>query len=132
MKNTYTLFIAMALHFTTFAQTWTSPEKASKHIGNTVNLVGFINNVKYIAHAEVSRMSIEVNEEDSTPYLTLVVWRTGRGNFKEIPESPYLNQYVQVKGKVQVYKGKPHILLRNKKQISITREAFPDYRHEPL
>ncbi len=117
MKSTTTLLLATVYHLVLFSQTWTNPREASKHVGSTVNLIGFVSNVKYVAHTKLSRMLIEVDDKGSTQFLTLLISKTDRLKFKEDPQSLYLNRYVQLKGKVETFKGKPGIILINKSQI---------------
>ena len=50
-------------------------------------------------------------------YLTAVIWEDDRGKFPPNPESYYLYKKVRIKGKIEIYKGDPEIILRQPSQI---------------
>ncbi len=50
-------------------------------------------------------------------YFTAVIWGDDRGKFPPNPESYYLYKKVRVKGKIEIYKGAPEIILRQPSQI---------------
>lgn len=126
MKKAFTTCIAAILSLSVFSQTWIRPQEPAKHKGDTVNLIGFVTNVKQAAGRKGSPTLITLSGKDSIPSLTLVVWSADRSKFKESLRTAYLDQYVQVKGKVEIYKGDPQIILHSEKQISIARDAAPE------
>ena len=126
MKKAFTFVVAAIFSLTVFSQNWIRPEEAIKHKGDTVSLIGFVTNVKYITHKKDSRTQIILMTKDSKQPLTLLVCSSDRAKFLETPEITYLNQYVQVNGLIEIYKGKPLIILHNEKQISIARESAPE------
>ena len=52
-------------------------------------------------------------------YFTAVIWGDDRGKFPPNPESYYLYKKVRIKGKIEIYKGDPEIILRQPSQISV-------------
>jgi micrococcal nuclease len=50
-------------------------------------------------------------------YFTAVIWGDDRGKFPANPESYYLYKKVKIKGKIEIYKGDPEIILRQPSQI---------------
>jgi len=50
-------------------------------------------------------------------YFTALIWGSDRANFPPNPESYYLHKKVRVKGKIEIYKGAPEIILRQSSQI---------------
>ena len=50
-------------------------------------------------------------------YFTAVIWGDDRGKFPPNPESYYLYKKVRIKGKIEIYKGDPEIILRQPSQI---------------
>ena len=52
-------------------------------------------------------------------YFAAVIWGDDRGKFPPNPESYYLYQKVRIKGKIEIYKGDPEIILRQPSQIWI-------------
>ena len=53
-------------------------------------------------------------------FLTLVIFKSDFKKFSEKPEQYYKGKSVRVSGFVKKYQDKPEIILKNKKQISIT------------
>src|SRR6266496_4628255 len=115
MKKFFLIVVTAIFSFTVFSQTWIRPEEATKHKGDTVNLIGFVTNIKYATYKKDSSMFISLMTKNSKQSLTLLVCRSDRVKFAEAPEITYLNQYVQVNGLVEIYKGKPQIILHSKK-----------------
>ena len=126
MKKVFTFIVAATFSFTMFSQNWIRPEEATKHKGDTVSVIGFVTHVKYVIHKKGSRTLITLMTKDSKQPLTLLVCSPDRAKFLEAPETTYLNQYVQVSGLIEIYKGKPQIILHSEKQISIARESAPE------
>ena len=52
-------------------------------------------------------------------YFTAVIWGDDRGKFPPNPESYYLYKRIRVKGKVEIYKGAPEIILHQPSQILV-------------
>ena len=133
MKTVLSFLLATVLSLKAFAQNETQSKKLFNQNGDTVNLFGFVTKANYLADLIGSPTLMNLNGKDSTQSLTLIVWSTDRDKFKEAPETAFLNQYVQVKGKIEIYKGKPQITLHGEQQISILRESFsPNKLGEPL
>ena len=120
----------MVCYFTASSQTWTSIEKTTKHTGNTINVLGYISDVKFTGESQHIEIWLQRNETDSTPILKLLVWEKSGNRLRDSLEA-YLHQYVQVKGKVQLRNGSAVMPLYRKEQISITREPLYDFSREP-
>ena len=52
-------------------------------------------------------------------YFTAVIWGDDRDKFPPNPESYYLYKKVRIKGKIEIYKGEPEIILRQPSQILV-------------
>ena len=133
MKTIISFLFACVLFLSTFAQNKQQSKKVLNQNGDIVNLFGFITKVNYPADLIGSPTVMNFSGKDSTQSVTLIVWNKDRYKFKEAPETAYLNQYVQVKGKIETYKDKPQITLYSEQQIFILRESFPPNKFgEPL
>ena len=51
--------------------------------------------------------------------FTVPIWGSGRGKFKEPPETLYDQKQICVTGVIKEYKGKPEIIVNNPEQIQI-------------
>lgn len=126
MKKFFFIVITGTFSLTLFSQIWIQPKGATKHKGDSVNLIGFVTNAKHATNREGTATLLIIETNNSKQSLTLLVFNSDRVKFKEAPEITYLNQYVQVTGIVGAYKGSPGIILHSEQQISITRDAGPD------
>ena len=130
MKALLTFAFAF-LSLNTFSQTWIKPDEAEKQKGNIVNVMGFVTDIKYEQDAKGYTIFLQLSGKDSVRSLILVIRNCQRPMLSE-PEKMYLHQYVQAKGKVEIYKGKPGIILQSENEISMVREAPELKVYEPL
>ena len=126
MKAVISFFIASILSVHSFSQNWTRLNDVAKHKGDTVNIIGFVASTQFKASSKNACTLMTVKMNNSKDLIRLLVLNSDRENFAEAPETAYLNQYVQIIGKVELYKGMPQIILHSDRQISITREGPPE------
>lgn len=126
MKAVISFFIASILSVHSFSQNWTRLNDVAKHKGDTVNIIGFVACTQFKASSKNAYTLMTVKMNNSKDLIRLLVLNSDRENFAEAPETAYLNQYVQIMGKVELYKGMPQIILHSDRQISITREGPPE------
>ena len=123
MKTIFSLILAAFFSPMTFSQTWTRPGEAAKHIGDSIIIIGFVTNVQRLTDRKEAPTLVTIGDKNEIE-LTLLIPGADRQNFTQTPETAYLNQYVQVTGRVVLYKGKTQITLYSEKQISIARDAM--------
>lgn len=131
MKKAFSFLVIITLTVSAFSQTWARLEEAHKYVGNTVNLVGFVSDVRYVKNAEDYTTLIALDGKDHTHTLTLIIHSFERPDLTAL-KTAYLDEYIHVKGKVEMYKGKAQMIISSKKQISIARQAPEKYNYEPL
>lgn len=125
MKNIITAFIYM-FSITAYSQTWISPEDAVKHNGDTVNVVGLISHVENIRDTKGSSIIMSINGKGSNQLFIVLLLKSDSQKILA-----YLNQYVQVKGRVELNDGKPQIIINSENQICIAREDHRRIMWEP-
>ena len=123
MKKILSFILAAFFSYTTFSQTWTRPCEAAKHVGDSIIIIGFVTNVQRLTDRKEAPTLVTIGDKHEIE-LTLLIPGADRQNFTQTPETAYLNQYVQVTGRVLLYKGKTQITLYSEKQISIARDAM--------
>jgi len=124
MKKIFSFILAAFFSSITFSQTWTRPGEAAKHIGDSIIIIGFVTKVQHLTGRKEAPTLVTIGDKNEIEPLTLLVPGADRQNFTQTPETAYLNQYVQVTGRVLLYKGKTQITLYSEKQISIARDAM--------
>ena len=91
----------------------------ARHIGDSVIVCGKIYGGKYLGSASNQPTFLNMGAAYPNQPLTLVIWGAGRKGFSYIPEKKLNNKNVCVKGKIYVFKGKPQIVIKDEKQITI-------------
>ena len=124
MKKIFSFILAAFFSSITFSQTWTRPGEAAKHIGDSIIIIGFVTKVQHVTGRKEAPTLVTIGDKNEIEPLTLLIPGADRQNFTQTPETAYLNQYVQVTGRVLLYKGKTQITLYSEKQISIARDAM--------
>lgn len=104
--------------FSAFAQQEIKLEEVKDHVGDSVKLMAKIYGGKYIETVKGSPTFLNVGDKYPNAPLTLIIWGDVRSQFKTAPEEMYNKGYVQwIVGKIELYKGKPEIVITNPNQI---------------
>jgi len=130
MKKAFSFLVIITISLTAFCQTWARLEEAHKYVGNTVNVLGFVSNIRSIKNAECYTTFIALDGKDRAHTLTLTMRSFKRPDLTALKKA-YLNEYVQVKGKVEIRGGKSQIRLFSERQISAARQSDNYERYEP-
>lgn len=132
MKTFFLLFVAETLSFNAISQTWIKVEEAAKHKGQVINLVGLVSHVQHVKDRQRYITLTGLGGKNSNHSLTLIVKDPVYPTGEETLDTSYLNQYVQVSGRIKMYKGKPQIVISKENQILITREPRKQDDWEPF
>jgi DNA/RNA endonuclease YhcR with UshA esterase domain len=90
-----------------------APDKASDHVGQIVTIEGTVGDVHTIASARVT--FIDIGGQYPNNAFTAVILAVDAGKF---PNVDALNgKIIDITGKVQLYKGKPEMLLNDAAQL---------------
>lgn len=109
------LFTAFTL--TAFAQQEIKLEEVKNHIGDSVKLMAKIYGGKYFETANNAPTLLDVGAHYPEAPLTLVIYGDVRKQFNNPPETFYTGKKEWITGKVELYKNKPQIVIRNTNQI---------------
>jgi len=94
-------------------------EDAAKHEGETVKICTRIYGSKYLETAKGKPTFLNAGAKYPNSPLTLVIWDDNRSHFKNAPDTYYDGKNVCVTGKIEMFKGKPEIVLTDESQISV-------------
>lgn len=119
MKKFYTLLIALLFTSAAFSQIEVKLSELSQHVGDSVTVTGPVLDGRFLERSQNAPTFLNVGEKYPNQLLTLVVWGYSRPNFKESPELFYKLKTVKVSGKVELYRGKPQIVLYSDKQVTL-------------
>ena len=111
-----TLFVTLCVS----AQTEIGLDELASHVGDSVIVKGKIHGVRYLESAKNTPTFINVGGAFPNQLLTIVIWGDVRKKLNYAPEEkPYVNGFAKISGKVELYKGKPQIVIMNPSQLTI-------------
>lgn len=121
--------VVIALLFTTittqlYAQKEIKPEEVKGHIGDSVIVQGKISSVRFFETN--SRTLINVGAQYPNQVFTIVILPDVRNQLHVIPTSNDAGNIVWVTGRVELYKGKPQIVVKNIHQLDIIQNIQKD------
>lgn len=99
-------------------QSHITPAQAKDHVGKSVTVCGIVASTKYATTAKKSPTFLNLDEPYPRQIFTVVIWETDRGKFGQ-PEVGLKNKNICVTGTVQLYRGKPEIILKDKSQLNV-------------
>lgn len=105
--------IALHLH----AQQKITLEEVSKHIGDSVTVCGKIFGGKYLDKAGNKPTFLNMGASYPNELLTIVIWGNTRKLFPYKPEEKLKGKTVCITGKIETFKGKPQIVLKQTDQL---------------
>ena len=119
MKTLFFLFF-FCLTSVVYAQTDIKIEEAKDHIGDSVHIVSKIYGVKYFADAKEPVTLINIGAAYPNQLLTAVVRKDVRGKMLTEPTQENLvGKEVHLRGKVELFKGKPQIMITDPSQFQL-------------
>src|SRR6185437_14090353 len=114
----YLLLILLTfLAITSFPQQEIKLEEVRNHVGDSVKLMAKIYGGKYFETASNAPTLLDVGAHYPKAPLTLVIWGDVRSHFSNAPETFYTGKNEWITGKIELYKNKPQIVIRNTNQI---------------
>jgi len=122
MKITLTLFLA-AFTISTYAQKEIKLEELKEHIGDSVKVQGIISGVSFLENSKNTPTFISVGASYPSQLLTVVIWGDVRSKLVIAPSTKDAGNKIIVSGKVEIYKDKPQIVIKDIKQLEIVQDA---------
>lgn len=109
------LFIAITILSVklSLSQTTIQLSEISKHVGDSVQVEGKVFGTRYFADSKNSPTLINIGAAFPNQLLTVVIYGDNRKNFKSAPEDFFKDKVVVVTGKVELYHGKPQIIVHD-------------------
>lgn len=111
--------ILLMLSLKSLAQQKIELKDIGKHVGDSVVVCGKIFGGKYLQSSSNQPTFLNMGAAYPNQPLTLVIWGASRKLFSYAPEKRLDNKNVCVKGKVEMFKGKPQIVIKDEKQVTI-------------
>lgn len=109
--------ILVLLAATRSAQADLTSAEAARHVGEQQRVCGKVASAKYAEAVHGSPTFLNLDRAYPHQIFTALVWGADRAAFTPAPEE-LLGQHVCVTGKIELYKGKPEIVVHGPAQIS--------------
>ena len=91
--------------------------EVDKHIGDSVTVCGKIFGGKFLSSSNNQPTFLNMGAAYPNQLLSIVIWGNTRKLFSYKPEEKLKNKNVCVTGKIETYKNKPQIVIRQMQQI---------------
>lgn len=120
MRTLFILSLATVLFSASVhAQTKIELKDAAAHKGDSVTVCGKIFGGIYLDKSGNKPTFLNMGAAYPNQLLTVVIWGDKRKLFSYAPEVKLKNKNVCVSGKVEIYKGKPQIVIKDVKQLQV-------------
>lgn len=101
-----------------FAGSKITASQASEHVGESATVCGQVASARFATNSNGQPTFLNLDKAYPKHIFTAVIFGDYRGNFDYAPES-LKGAYICVTGRIDQYKGKPQVKVRNSKQIEI-------------
>jgi DNA/RNA endonuclease YhcR with UshA esterase domain len=111
-------FLLLAAFSAAKAQKPVRLEEVKDHIGDSVTVIGKVYGIKYLEQAKGAPTLINLGAAFPNQLLTVVIFGEDRKRLALEPEKRFADALVSVSGKVELFKGKPQIVITDNSQIT--------------
>ena len=118
MKFIFSLILLCSFSFTR-AQQSVKLEDIASHVGDSVTVTGKVYGIKYFESAKASPTLLNIGATYPNQLLTVVIYGEDRKRMELDPEKTFTNADLSITGKVELFKGKPQIVITDKSQLSV-------------
>jgi hypothetical protein len=92
-------------------------DEAAHHIGETATVCGTIASASYASHSKGQPTFLNFDKPYPNETFAAVIWATDRAKFRT-PESALLGKQVCATGVIQLFRGRPEIVLHDPSQLT--------------
>jgi DNA/RNA endonuclease YhcR with UshA esterase domain len=93
------------------------PNEAAKHVGETATVCGLVAGAKFAAQVRGGTTFLDFDKPYPNATFTALIFASDRAKFGA-PEKTAQGKDVCVTGKIEMYQGKPQIVLKDPKQLA--------------
>jgi hypothetical protein len=120
MKKIFTLIIFIGLIQFGFAQTFT-PDEAAKHVGENIKVCGKIFGGRFFETSNNCPTLLNMGAAFPAHPITIMITLEVRNKLGYVPEQELKEKNICVTGKVEMFKGKPEIVVSDVAQIEVSK-----------
>ncbi len=116
MKSLITI-VFIAISCGAFSQTEIKAADAAKHVGDSVKICSVVAGGKYLSSSKDKPTFLDFGGRYPDNPLTVIIPNEIRAQLGIAPEQVYKGRSICVTGKIEMYKGKPELVIKNKSQL---------------
>lgn len=94
-----------------------SPAEASNHVGENTTVCGVVASANYAARSTSRPTFLNLDQPYPNQVFTAVIWGNDRAKFGA-PEASLQGKRICVSGVIQLYRGKPEVILHDPNQLT--------------
>ncbi|MDP4262970.1 MAG: DNA-binding protein [Bacteroidota bacterium] len=117
MKKQLSILAGILTCMCSYSQTSLKPEEAAGHVGENVTVCGKVFGGKFLETAKDKPTFLNMGAKYPDSPLTIVIWDSLRSKLSYKPEEKFNNKEICITGKIELYRGKPEIILQEAGQI---------------
>jgi DNA/RNA endonuclease YhcR with UshA esterase domain len=91
-------------------------EEAAHHVGETATVCGGVASANYASHSKGQPTFLNLDKAYPNQTFTAVIWESDRSKFGT-PESALLGKQVCATGVIQLFRGRPEVVLHDPSQL---------------
>jgi DNA/RNA endonuclease YhcR with UshA esterase domain len=114
------LFFCLLAGIGVSAQKAVALDKAGEHVGDSVVVTGKVFGMRHFADGRQAPTLLNLGAAFPNQLLTVVFYGETRQQFFPEAEKTFEGQWVRVAGKVELYRGRPQIVVRSGEQLTTT------------
>jgi hypothetical protein len=123
MKSLWSFVLILLFSFAAAAQKEVPLQEVSQHVGDSVTVAGKVFSGRFFAQSEGAPTLLNIGAAYPHQLLTVVIRGTARKEFAGVPERDLLDKDIKVSGKVELYKGKPQLVVHHADQLTLAGPA---------
>ena len=118
MCRTVLLFCSLLFLTSVYSQDTIKLEDAKNKVGDSITVCGKVFSARYVSTAENTPTFLNLGAAFPNQLLTLVIWGEVRKQFNGNPEDIFMNKELCIKGKIELYRERPQIVIKQSSQVS--------------
>lgn len=117
MRKLFTTFLIVLVGLLSYSQNTIKLEDVAKHVGDSVKICGKVYGIRFVSTVQNEPTFINLGANFPNQLLTIVIWSDVRKTFTRMPEELFKDKEVCVTGKIELYKERPQVVVRDKGQL---------------
>jgi len=116
-KLLLTMALLVGLVSIAYSQDTITPEDAAKFIGQQKTVCGQVASAHYDAKSKCTLLNLD--KPSPNHVFTAYIGGSDRGKFEKPPEELYYGKAICVTGMIELYQGRPEIIVKEPSQIKV-------------